>query len=323
MEGFQDKAEGAPRRQGGAGKKHRDKDNRKPEPSGEAGDRKNNTNFHRKKKSVDRETREERELWYELEPESEPEAKPAPRPEGPPSFHAHALDLEPGVVFPERPSLDLTYVDFTRESYEADKPFVPRKKKIVPFELSETPRMQPDFWEGRTPGRRKLMGQPDGANRGEKDGEAARTRDGKPSEGRKEARDKSGDKKETGQRAQKGRGERKAARDGARDNTRDGASESIVESARENTRESAGEGVRDGSKEEAQEAGRQSRGNIKRQDQPMMKRSAKRQEHNADRRKSRDGGNTGEGKSQPAEPANDQGGGDAKESLIKPYWMKK
>jgi hypothetical protein len=88
----------------------------------------------------------------------------APKVEEPVSFNAHALDLEPGVVILPRPSLDLSYIDFTRESYEAgEKPFTPKKKKVVPFELSETPHMQTDYWEGKTPGRRKLMNAPDGA----------------------------------------------------------------------------------------------------------------------------------------------------------------
>jgi hypothetical protein len=80
------------------------------------------------------------------------------RKEGPAAFNAHALDLDAQAVIPDRPSIDLNYTDFTRESYEpapgASRSH-PRKKKTVPFELSETPRTQSEFWEGRGTSRRR------------------------------------------------------------------------------------------------------------------------------------------------------------------------
>jgi hypothetical protein len=101
-----------------------------------------------------------------------------PKAEEPVIFNAHALDMEPGVITVPRPSLDLTYIDFTRESYEAgEKPFVPKKKKLVPFELSDTPHMQTEYWEGKTPGRRKLLNQADNAAASETKEEPRRTRE--------------------------------------------------------------------------------------------------------------------------------------------------
>ena len=76
-----------------------------------------------------------------------------------PVFHAHALDLDPNIVIPERPSVDLNYTDFTRSSIEGElkQPKFRKRKPLIPFELTETPRLNSDQWEGRPAGRRKLM----------------------------------------------------------------------------------------------------------------------------------------------------------------------
>ena len=119
----------------------------------------------------------------------------APKEEEPIVFHAHALDIEPGVVIPPRPSVDLTYNDFTRESYQAgEKPFVPKKKKIVPFELSETPKTQSEYWEGRAPGRRKLLNAMEQAEASDDKAEPRRHRDRKNREGQGEAAENAADK---------------------------------------------------------------------------------------------------------------------------------
>lgn len=127
MEDIQEKSGESARRPSGARKKQNGKQIKSRQPTGEEGDNKNNAMFHRKNR----------------ESENAGKEGPPPEPDEPVSFNAHALDLEPGQIIPQRPSIDLTYNDFTRESYEAgERPFVPRKKKIVPFELSETPRTQ-------------------------------------------------------------------------------------------------------------------------------------------------------------------------------------
>ena len=84
----------------------------------------------------------------------ENEAREAAKPAAadiPVGFHAHPLDMEPGFVIPERPSVDLNYNDFTRESYDDSEKrlFVPKKKSGIPFELSLTPRTQSEAREGR------------------------------------------------------------------------------------------------------------------------------------------------------------------------------
>jgi len=266
------------------GKKQKDRDNKKPEATGESRDRRNNAFYHRKKKTGEREFREEQEL------SAAPEQEPKPEPEGPPSFNAHALDLEPGVIIPERPSLDLTYHDFTRESYEAgEKPFVPKRRKAVPFELSETPRMQSEYWEGRTPGRRKILSQAESAVSAETNDAPPRQQESRQPETRREGADRTNEKRESQQRAQKGRPERKAVRENPRE-------------------DSPGQG------------------NAGRQDKPGIKKNPKRQEHNIIRKKgkeSKEGKTEHERGGAPAEPVNDQTGESAKESLMKPYWMKK
>ncbi|MCL1849174.1 MAG: hypothetical protein FWF83_05850, partial [Clostridiales bacterium] len=80
----------------------------------------------------------------------------------PMEFHAHALEMEPGFVAPERQSIDLTYNDFTRESYDAKdrRPFVPVKRNLVPYELSETPRSQQEPQENRGNERRRPAREP-------------------------------------------------------------------------------------------------------------------------------------------------------------------
>lgn len=122
----------------------------------------------------------------------------------PVTFNAHALDLDPGIVIPERPSIDLTYTDFTRESYEmgTGRPFVPKKKKIVPFELSETPKMQADYWEGRAPGRRKLLNAMENGAEIKANGEGQQTQEKKQPEYKKDNPEKNGDKKDKQQQKQ-------------------------------------------------------------------------------------------------------------------------
>ena len=60
------------------------------------------------------------------------------------SFNPHPLDLDEDVEIPVRPSVDLTYHDFTRESVNVGerRQFLPKKRNAVPYEQSETPRSQ-------------------------------------------------------------------------------------------------------------------------------------------------------------------------------------
>ena len=258
MEGLQEKAGESTRKPPGIGKKKKNAENKTEEPAGEASGKKSGGFFHRRKKTSEKESKDSKESKEGHLPEDE----------APASFNAHALDMEPGVVIPPRQSLDLTYNDFTRESYEeANKPFVPKKKKPVPFELSETPRMQPEYWEGKTPGRRKLMNKAESAGTAEPGEEVSRPQEPRRSNPRKESADKTGEKQESPQKAQKGRQERKPPK--------------------ENTRESKPNAI-----------------SAKRQDQRGMKKTAKQNIPIQD-------------------SADEQSGDSAKESLMKPYWLKK
>jgi len=139
------------RRPAGAGRKQKNDEVKTPDNPTDSGEKKKDKHFlHRK---------------------SEKENKTAQNPHAdePITFNAHALDMEPGVLIPPRPSVDLTYNDFTRESYHEDgsRPFVPKKKKSVPFELSETPRMQSEYWESKTPSRRRLNNSAENASSAE------------------------------------------------------------------------------------------------------------------------------------------------------------
>ncbi len=84
-----------------------------------------------------REARETRETKEKPQGEKANSEKPA-------AFNAHALDMEEGFVMPVRPTVDLTYVDFTREAVTQSerRPFVPKRRNEVPFEMSETPKSQ-------------------------------------------------------------------------------------------------------------------------------------------------------------------------------------
>lgn len=108
--------------------------------------------------------------------------------QAPPVFHAHALDLDPNIVIPERPSVDLTYNDFTRSAIEGElkQPKVRKRKPLIPFELTETPRLNADQWEGRPPGRRKLMAAAEEAAEENKGGENKRGQDSRKGKDRQE-----------------------------------------------------------------------------------------------------------------------------------------
>jgi hypothetical protein len=67
------------------------------------------------------------------------------------TFNAHPLDLEPGTIIPPRPSINLSYNDFTRESMTIgeSRSFVPKKRDPIPFELSEIPRKYSESRENK------------------------------------------------------------------------------------------------------------------------------------------------------------------------------
>ena len=138
------------------------------------GDKQNARHFRRNKKGNDQ------------TPDKDGQAN-QPAQEAPLSFHAHALDLEPGTLIPERASVDLTYHDFTRDSYEAgDKPFVPKRKKPIPFELSETPHTQSEYWEGKSAGRRRPSAQGENAPSAPRREEAQHAQETKDSDKQKQ-----------------------------------------------------------------------------------------------------------------------------------------
>ena len=175
MESMQKKSGARENRKAGDGAKA------KQESSG-GGEKKRGGFFRRNQKSASREaadydvqeTQEQREAKGQHEANSQLEGRSqrdgknqresksqretqVPKNEAPLSFNAHALDMEPGFVAPERPSVDLTYIDFTRESVAEGerRHFVPKKRNIVPYELSETPRTQQDSRDGRSQDRRR------------------------------------------------------------------------------------------------------------------------------------------------------------------------
>jgi hypothetical protein len=207
MEGFQEKEDSAARRPDGVGKKNRDRDNdgkaqirdAMEQFSGRQGD----SRFHRKRRGGDRDNK----------------GSQTPDAEAPISFNAHPLDMEPDTIVPERPNIDLTYIDFTRESVEeGDRHSTPKKKKNIPYELSETPHMDPEYWEGRTPGRRKLMSKADAAVSVESVEETSPPPAPRQSAPRKESAEKVGAKQDSHQKAQKGRPERKVSKESVREN---------------------------------------------------------------------------------------------------------
>ena len=142
----------------------------------------------------------------------------------PPVFHAHALDLDPDLVIPERPSVDLTYTDFTRSAIEGElkQPKMRKRKPLIPFELTETPRLNADQWEGRPPGRRKLMAAAEEGTEEEKTGEAGRPQEGRKNRERPETRqEKRGEVRQEGERQSLRQEQRPAEAKGEnRDNSR-------------------------------------------------------------------------------------------------------
>ncbi|MCL2121831.1 MAG: hypothetical protein FWH28_06230 [Clostridiales bacterium] len=226
-----------------------------------------------------------------------------PKEDKPITFNAHALDMEPGFVIQERPSVDLTYQDFTRESYdESDRrPFVPKKRNEVPYELSDTPRTQQvDSRDSRNNGRRQASS-PDS---GKQVVEAAESGDGAPAAVQLDSRTKLADQgkdKRTPLRTRDDKG--KPSREG-------GAQKS------ENTQ--AGNGSREKGRPQQDQAMPQ---------QPANRRNPRTQGA-AQARKSQEksSGNSNDAKSSAGQAQTDTQQGEsadtAKESLLRPYWMK-
>ncbi len=190
MESFQEKAGGeGQRRPSGHGKKYKGEGKEGEEVREENNGKKRNRQFRR---NQDDKAKDSQKTG------SQEEDKPL-------TFNAHALDLDPGIAIPERPSIDLTYTDFTRESYEmgTGRPFVPKKKKIVPFELSETPKMQADYWEGRAPGRRKLMNAMENSAEARSNGEGQPAQEKRQPDYKKENQEKAADKADKKDKQQK------------------------------------------------------------------------------------------------------------------------
>ena len=244
------------------------------------GDKQNARHFRRNKKGNDQ------------TPGKDGQAK-QPEQETPISFHAHALDLEPGTIIPERPSLDLTYIDFTRESYDAgDKPFVPKKKKAIPFELSDTPHTQSEYWEGKSPGRRKSSPQGDAAA-GQRHEDAPRPQQEKENDKHK-------------QKQQKGKAMRNVLTRGKEDRKLLRGDEEDAESALD-----AGAQKETQRKSQSQSQGK-GRGNARRQDQ---RRPKERGEAGQETRAAAGDAQNAESNEAAPEPS--------KESRMRPYWMKK
>ncbi|MCL2166477.1 MAG: hypothetical protein FWH49_04220 [Clostridiales bacterium] len=220
----------------------------------------------------------------------------------PVTFNAHALDMEPGFVIPERPSVDLTYQDFTRESYDENdrRPFVPKKRNEVPFELSDTPRtQQTDMRESRNNGRRQAS-VPDSGKQAD---EAAESGDGASAAVQLDSRTKQADQ------GKEKRSPLKMREDKGKTSREGGAQKS------ENTQ--AGNGSREKARPQDQELPQQ----------PVNRRSPRAQGA-AQTRRGQDKGNTnsdyaqsGAGQAQ-TDTQQGEGADAAKESLLRPYWMK-
>ena len=243
--------------------------------------------------------------------------------EGPVSFNAHALDMDPGFVLPARPSVDLTYNDFTRESYDTNegRVFVPKKKHAVPFELSDTPRTQQDPREGKPTDRRKatIPADPDKQSAAPRDPDSMK--EIKPADIRKEPAEQAKEKRDK----QRAKPERNKVQQDIKTKGHGKHREQIQTDEtteydarlQHKTREAAGGGQQPAREADAQDsrqqtkaAGKQEKGEINNKAQKPLRFTERAKAQN-DRKQ--DAGDDSRG-------VNPESG---KESLIRPYWLKK
>ena len=244
------------------------------------GDGQKRNNFLRRGQAGHDKSRDKKREGAQADKQPKEEAEP-PKEEGPITFTEHALDLEPGFAIPPRQSVDLDYQDFTRESFdERDRrPFVPKKRNAVPYEMSETPRSQSETRNTRQSDRRRTGTQEEQAQSGKESG-------------RTENKDTKGNKGREPKQAGQGRQARESNRnDRPRDTTPGAGQETKPRTA------AGGEKTGLFAKNRGWKAG------------------------GGTNKKNTDTANGG--KDSAGEKQGDNSPEQAKESLIRPYWMKK